>query len=146
MPTAAKLFAAIAFALVGWIAAEVYKPLLSDGTQFGFFSEICAAIGALCGWLILGRFAGQGYATAAGVGARVALTIVFWALLGFAIQEMVLLSMKLRYDGAMEAVLAVFDIMLQKARLLADPRMIGVVLGGGALGGAVSEFAARRWR
>ena len=146
MPTAAKLFAAIAFALVGWLAAEAYKPLMSEGTQFGFFSEICAAIGALCGWLILGPHTGKGYGSAAGIGVRVAVTLVFWALLGFAIQEMVLLSMKLRYDGPMEAVLAVFDIMLDRARLLADPRVLAVLFGGGILGGAVSEFAARRWR
>lgn len=146
MPTAAKLFAAIAFAAVGFLAAEAYKPLLSEGTQFGWFSEICAGIGALCGWRIMGQFAGQGALNAMGVGMRVALTIVFWAVLGFAIHEMILTSMKLRYDGPMEAVLAVFDIMLEKALLLVDARMIAVVLLGGILGGWLAEFAAKRWR
>jgi hypothetical protein len=146
MPTAAKLVAAIVFAALGFMAAELFKPAMPEGTQFGLFSPICAGIGLLCGWIVMGPLAGFGTGAAMGSGVRTAATIAFWALLGFSIYEMVLRSMKLRYDGPMEAVLAVFDLMLERGRLMLMPELLGLLLVGGLLGGVVVEWAARRWR
>src|SRR6056297_1256011 len=103
MPTAAKLLAAVAFAALGFLAAETVKPHMVEGTQFGVFSYICAGIGALCGWMVMGGLVGAGYRAAAGYGVRTAATLVFWALLGFSIYEMILRATKMRYDGPMDA-------------------------------------------
>ncbi|NUB45158.1 TrgA family protein [Fertoebacter nigrum] len=146
MPTAAKLVAAIVFAALGFMAAELFKPAMPEGTQFGLFSPICAGIGLLCGWIVMGPLAGRGTWAAMGSGVRTAATIAFWALLGFSIYEMVLRSMKLRYDGPMEAVLAVFDLMLERGRLMLMPDLLGLLLLGGLLGGVLVEWAGRRWR
>ena len=64
MPTAPKLFAAIAFGLLAFFAAEALKPYLPEGTPFGFYSEICAAFGVLTGWMMMGKMAGRGYSAA----------------------------------------------------------------------------------
>jgi hypothetical protein len=118
---------------------------MPEGTQFGWFSEITAAIGLLCGWIVMGGLVGRGYAEAAASGVRVSVTITFWALLGFSIYEMVLRSTKLRYDGPMEAVLAAFALMLDYGSYLGTVAIIGTLAAGGVLGGLAAEFARRRW-
>lgn len=145
MPTLAKLFAAIGFALVGYFSAEAVKPFMPQGTQFGLFSELTALIGVICGWLIMGGLTGKGYVQAASGGIRVAVTIAFWALIGFSTYEMILRSMKMRYDGPMEAVLGIFELMMDYGRYLAHTEVIATLGIGGILAGLACEFAARRW-
>jgi hypothetical protein len=146
MPTAARLFAAVVFTLVGFLAAEVYKPGMPEGTQFGLFSPIVAAIGLFCGWTVAGVLVGGSYGAAAGHGIRTSATIVFWALLLFSVYEMIQRSMKMRYDGPMEALVGVFRLMLDYGALLGSVPVIVVLGVGGVLGGWAAEFAARRWR
>ena len=145
MPTAAKLVAAVAFALLGVISALVYIPGLPEGAQIGWLREGSAVIGLLCGWFVMGRLTGRRYAESMSTGVRTSVTVVFWVLLVFSIYVMVQRSTKMLYDGPMEAVLAVFDLMLGYGRLMLTKELIGTVLLGGLFGGAVSEFAGRRW-
>lgn len=148
MPTAAKAMAALAFALVAYFAAQGVKApgVMPEGTQFGWFSEISAGIGFLCGWIVMGGLVGKGYPEAGASGLRVSLTILFWALLGFAIYDMVMQSMKMRYHGPMEAVLDVFNIMMVNGRRILTVEILGTLILGGILGGAAAEWAGRRWK
>ena len=146
MPTAAKIVAAICFAIFGAVAAEMVKPALPEGTQFGLFVPICAFIGLLNGWLVMGVLAGRGYRDAMGSGVRTSITIVIWALLVFSIYEMILRSMHVnRYDGPMEALTAAFGLMLDYGRLLLTPAILGTFLVGGLISGAITEWANKRW-
>jgi len=146
MPTAAKLFAAFAFAAVAFFAAELFKPAMPEGTQFGLFSVICAVIGLLNGWIVMGSLVGRGMWAAMGFGVRTSVTIAVWALLGFSIYEMILRSMKMRYDGPMDAVLAAFALMLERGQMMLTPEVLGVLFTGGVLGGMLAEWAGRQWR
>jgi hypothetical protein len=146
MPTAARLVAALVFAAVSLLAASIYIPLLPEGTQARWFPAVSAAIGALTGWLVMGRLVGRGSTAAMGFGVRTAVTTVFWVGLLFSVREMVLRSMNLRYDGPMEAVTGTFDIALEYGLLLLDPQLLAVLGLGGLLGGLAAELAARRWR
>jgi hypothetical protein len=146
MPTAAKLFGAVAFAILGWVTAHIFSASLPEGVQIGFLREICAAIGLISGWRVAGGNVGKGYYAASGTGIRAGITLVFFALLGFSIYEMVQLSMKMRYDGPMEAVTGVFDIMIKYGRLMMTTETLGVLVGGSVLGGWLAEFAGRHWR
>lgn len=145
MPTAAKLIAAVAFAMVAFVAAATFVPHLPEGSQIGLFREITAAIGFAVGWFVMGSLTGQGYGPAAGSGMRTAVTLVFFTLLGFSIHLMVKKSYKMLYDGPMEAVLAVFEIMLDYAQMMIQPDVLGVLAVGGVLGGVAAEWAGRRW-
>jgi hypothetical protein len=145
MLTAAKLVGALLFAGLGFLMAEAYKPTQPPETQFASFSILCALIGLLCGWLVMGSLVGRGYGRAWGFGVRTAVTTVFWALLGFSLYEMILRSMKLRYDGPMEALTAAIALMLEYGGAMLDQRFIATVLIGGIVGGLVTEWASRRW-
>ncbi len=147
MPTAARLVAALAFAVVAFAAARAYVPLLPEGTQVRLFAPVAALIGAATGWWVMGPLAGRGWGAAIGFGMRSAATAVFWAALLFSGREMILRSINRRYGGPMEAVVGTFDIALDYVRLLvSDPRVPAVLVLGGALGGLMAEVAARRWR
>ncbi len=145
MPTAAKLVAAVAFAALAFFAAEIFKGAMPDRTVWGLFNPICAAVGALCGWFVMGGLAGHGYQAATGYGIRTAITCLFWVVILFSIYEAVKRSTKMRYDGPMEAVLGMFDLALEYLQLMVTAPMIAAVLLGGALAGALTEWAGRRW-
>jgi hypothetical protein len=145
MPTAAKLTAAVAFAIVAYLAAVAFVPHLPEGSQIGLFREITAVIGFGTGWLVMGGLVGHSYRDAAGSGVRTSVTLVFCALLGFSIYLMVKKSFKMIYDGPMEAVLAVFEIMMEYGRMMLVPDVLGVLALGGVLGGIAAEWAGRRW-
>ena len=75
------------------------------------------------------------------------ITIAFWLVLGFSITEMLYRATQMRYGGSpMQAVLAVFELMLYYARLMVTPEVLGTLLIGGLVGGLLAEAASRRWR
>ncbi len=146
MPTAAKLAAAVMFAALGWIAADMYKLGVPERTVWGYFNAICAAIGLLCGWFVMGSLVGQGYRAAIGYGLRTAVTLVFWVMVALCTYLMVLRSMSLRYDGPMEAVVGIFDLMIENGQPLGTLPVILTLLLGGTLGGMLTEWVGRRWK
>ena len=146
MPTASKIVGAICFAIFGYLAAVSVIPVLPEGTKIGRMREVSAFIGLLNGWFIMGRLTGSGFRAGIGSGMRTAITIVIWALIVFAIYEMVLRSTKLRYDGPMEAVTAAFGLMLDYGRMMLTKEIIGTVLVVGGIAGAITEWAGRRWK
>ena len=145
MPTAAKLIAAVFFALVAGAGAMTYIPLLPEGTQTGWLIPGCAGLGLVCGWMVMGANVGRNYAEAIATGLRTIITAVFFAVLLFAIYVMIIRSMHMLYKGPMEAILAVFAIMLEYGKLMFDRNFIAVLAVGGAIGGVISEFVGRRW-
>lgn len=146
MPTAAKLFAALAFAAIGFFSAEVFKPHMPPGTQFGLFSFYAALIGFVCGWRVLGPEAGRGMLNSANAGLRAALAAALLALIIFSIEEMIVHSFRKEYHGPMEAVIGAITLGVGFVEKMIVPDVLIVLLGGGALAGCLSEWAARRWR
>jgi len=146
MPTAARLFASIAFTVLGYLATGIYRSGLPSETPTGALLPVCAAIGFLCGWIVMGKRVGKGYYAAAGTGVRTAATMVFFALLGFSVYEMVLRSMRKRYDGVFSAIEGTFDIILIYGAPLLRPDPVIALVVGGVLGGMLAEWAGRQWR
>ena len=145
MPTAAKLVAAICLAALGWVVADLIKPMLPEGTQVGLFSPITAGWGLVVGWTFAGKRLGDGTGTPIGIGIAAVVSQVFWVVLSFAGYEMIRLSTRLRYDGPVEALQDMFQIGIEYLWLAATPQVIGTVLVGGVVAGVVTGFAARRW-
>lgn len=146
MPTAAKLFALIGFAAMGFFATEIYKPLLPEGTQMGMFTPVNVIVAALCGWFVTGRLAGKGYYAAAGAGVRTAAVALFYVLLIWSGWEMLQRSMDLYYDGPAEALQEMMGLLAEYVMLgLTDPQVGIALLIGGILAAFLSEWAARQW-
>lgn len=146
MPTAARLVAALAFMAVAFFAAETFKPGMPPETQWGVFSYVCAGIGLLCGWFVMGRLAGRKLPGAMSAGLRTSATIVFFAMILFSVYEMLLRALRKRYDGVMAAIEGIFDLMLIYGNALLAPEPLIVLVAGGALAGLLSEWSSRQWR
>lgn len=146
MPTGAKAMAALSFAVVGWLTANAYVPNMPEETAVGAFRELTAVLGAIIGWKVMGNSVGKGYLGAVGSGWKTVVVLVFFALLFFAIYEMLRQSVKMRYDGPFEAVVDVFNQMLARSEPLASVGVIVVLAVGGAIAGILTENASRRWR
>ncbi|WP_095590865.1 TrgA family protein [Actibacterium ureilyticum] len=146
MPTASRLFAAMGFAIVAFFAAEAFKATMPEGSDPGKFVLICVVIGALSGWMIMGRLAGSGYRPAIGQGIRTTAVMLFYVLLVFSIYEMLRQSVRMRYKNPTEAVAGIFDQVSQYgAAILGAVDVIAILLVGGILAAWLSEWASKRW-
>lgn len=146
MPTAAKAIAALCLAALGYLSSELVKTLIPEFTNFGRFSQYNAAIGAVIGWIVVGKRAGRGTRDAIANGLTGVGAMIFWALVLHASYEMFNLSMKRRFDGPVEAFAAIFEVGVEYGALLLNPMMISTFLIGAVLTGYFSEYAARHWK
>ena len=146
MPTGAKAMAAISFAVVGFITALVYIPNMPEAGRVGSLPLMMAILGAIVGWRVMGTSVGKGYIRAIGAGWKTMIVLVFFALLFFGTYEMLQLSVRMRYDVPMEAILDVFQRMLDRAPPILTPGVLAAILVGGGIAGMLTENASRRWR
>lgn len=145
MPTGAKAIAAISFAIVGWITANAYVPNMPEAGRAGMVREYTALLGAIIGWRVMGNAVGKGYFRAIGSGWKTMIVLIFFALLLFGIYEMLQLSVRMRYDGPQEAILDVFQRMLDRSIPLLNVPVLTSILVGGGIAGMLTENASRRW-
>lgn len=146
MPTAAKLMAAASFAVVGWILANYYAVNMPDAAAAGPIREGAALVGVVVGWSVMGNSVGKGYVEAAGSGIKTAVILAVVALFLLALAEMLENSVRMRYEDAMEAILAVVDTMAKRSHALLSLGVFGTVLLGGIVAGLLTENAGRRWK
>jgi hypothetical protein len=146
MPTAARLIAALVLAGTAWIASQIIKVYLPEGTNFGWFDYLNTGLGLLCGWIVIGGRQGRGISAAIGNGVTGAAALVFWALLLQSSYEMLRKSMRRHYDGPTEAILDVFELGFEYALHVVNPTAIGPLVIGGILAGVLAELGGRMWR
>lgn len=145
MPTAAKLVSSVLFAILAWVAARALIPHLPDGMSGGMLAEVMAAIGFLSGWLVMGGLVGKGYGPAITFGVQTVVTLVFFGLLLFAFYEMIIRSTRLRYDGPVDAIQGMMELMWEYAGWLLQVDVLGILGVGAVVGGLVAEWVGRRW-
>jgi hypothetical protein len=148
MPTAPKLVAALVFGFVAWFAAGLIIPhvqAVHPGTQFGWFGEVIAGIGALMGWVMSGRQAGGGIRSGIGYGLTTVGLIVFWGLFFVAGEEALGRSLRVLYDGPIEAISDMVKLIIEDFAIMAKPDVIIWLLAGAVFGGVLTEMSARKW-
>ncbi|MFD1159541.1 TrgA family protein [Roseovarius aestuarii] len=145
MPTAAKIVAAICLAIIAWYASELFRPLMPDGTDFGWFNEVNVVLGLLSGWLVVGTRTGRSYFESFSAGLTGVAALVVWSLTVQSLNEMLKLALQRRYEGPVEAIVAMFEIAVDFGLRLLNFELIVVLLVGGIITGVLSEWASRRW-
>lgn len=146
MPSATNLFAAIMMAGVAYFVSLLIPPLLPEGTDMGNFNLVNVAIGIVCGWQVVGKRTGRGWVAGVNAGITGVVALVFWGLFVQAGNEMVRLAMRNRYDGAFEALTAIFQIGTEWFLLMLTAPIIITLAVGAIAVGLVAEAAAQRWR
>jgi hypothetical protein len=145
MPTITKLIAALFFACLAYFGAQAFQGGMPPGTQFGAFNLICAGIGLLCGWFVMGSAAGKGFGPSVGEGFRTSVTIIVFALFLFSIILMLRKAVRMRYDGPMDAIVDIFSLAIEHGLLVFRVEVLSVFVIGGVIGGLIAEWTKKRW-
>lgn len=145
MPSSGKLAAAFGLGVLGWIGSELFRPLMDEATNFGWFNYVNSLLGFVCGWWVTGRRLGFGYVVGISAGLTGMAAMVFWALFTQSLYEMLRLALDGRVSGVMNGLTRIFDLGAEYGLIMLDGTLIGVLLVGGFLTGAISEWAERRW-
>lgn len=145
MLTASRVIAGVVFAIVTWFACEFVKQNLPEDTNAGLFSELSAALAFVLAWRIAGPNQKIGYGAAISNGITTAVAITISVTFLHAGIKMIRESMKMRYDGPMDAIVEMFNLAGQYAMMAATALPIATMVIGGIVGGLVVEWASRRW-
>ena len=146
MPTIARVVAGLLYAGLAWYVSEHIKPRYPEGFDFGYFSEVNAAVAFVVGWRVMGSRAGLGYATAIGAGLTTSAAMVLWALFLHSSGEMIRLALRRRYDDAVEAIVGIFELMLDHAVRMSGVEVWILLVAGGAVAGTITEAVGRKTR
>ncbi|MEL7151735.1 MAG: TrgA family protein [Pseudomonadota bacterium] len=145
MPTGAKLIGAITFMALAYFISDLIKPLLPEGTNVSRLSEINAIVGLLMGWRVMGKGAGHTYKQSLGYGLTTLAATVFWSLLVWSGYEMLQRSIKMYYDGPVEALQEMAALYVEYAKLAAVQEVVIPALIGAIFVSWLTEYFARRW-
>ena len=132
--------------LVALITTAFVPPLLPEGMAIGYLYHVNVLLGVIIGWITIGKRVGRGAVSGINAGITGAVMLVFWALFVQACNEMTRLAMRNRYDNAMEAIVAIFQIMAEWGLLILTVPIGVCLVVGGAIAGMLAESAARRWK
>jgi Na+-transporting NADH:ubiquinone oxidoreductase subunit NqrD len=144
MWTAAKLVAGLLLGALCWYVSELVKPLLPEGFDPRRMSEINAIVGFLVGWTFLGTRVRDSMTAAISYGFTGSLLAAVWCLAVDSTLEMLRLSMRGQYDGPVEAIMDIFEMMLEYGQLMVTPAVLVPLLGGGVIVGIIAEITSRR--
>ncbi len=145
MPTIGRLTGAICFGALGVYLASLTSVLFDDGTMPWYWTLLCGASGVWSGWFFVGKRVGNGLGGAVGNGITGALALAFWALFVLSFVEMITRSMRRTYDGPLEAIVGIFELMVQYAVQFGISEVITTALIGGIVCGLITEFMGRRF-
>lgn len=145
MLTASRVVAGVVFAIVTWFACEFVKFNFPEDTNSGLFSELSAALAFVLAWRIAGPNQRLGYKAAISNGLTTSVAIVICVTFLHSGIEMIRKSMKMHYDGPMDAIVGMFKLAGENAMIAATQNPILTMVIGGVIGGIAVEWSSRRW-
>jgi len=145
MPTAGRLAGAVAFVILGVYLAYIAMPRFDEGTVPVWWLPLAGAAGIWTGWVVVGTRTGNGWAAGIGNGITGVVALVFWIMFFYSFFEMIKKSMRNSYDGPMDAVMNVFELMYRNAIQLFSIEMGISIVVGGLIAGLFSEFFGKRY-
>ncbi|MEJ8560479.1 TrgA family protein [Yoonia sp. GPGPB17] len=146
MPTAGRLAGAIIFGLFGWYIAGLTIPFFPESNAPDFWLPVVSAISLVVGWRVCGSRAGRGYNPATGVGLTCGFAIAFCAIFALSLNQMISNALRNRYnDGTMEAVIDVFNQMIEFSVMFYDVTLIATLFIGGVVCAWVTEYFGQRF-
>lgn len=146
MPTSAKLIAAICFALTAFIAASLFNTGevgvigLSDYMVIG-----ASAIGAICGWFVLGDKAGYGGFDSVFKGITAAITSLMIICILFGLNKFAVGLTNGSFGHPMDAVVSWVRFSILLFTQTFNVPVWTVIILGGALSGRITGMVNARW-
>ncbi len=145
MPTAAKAVAALSLGTTGFILSGLVKGQMPHITSWGWFTILNVALGAICGWTMIGNRVGRGVSFMISAGLSASVMMVVWALFIQSGNEALRLALRRRFSGLFDFLAAMFEQMIEWGAMLLSVEFLIVMLLGGIVSGILSEIANRHW-
>lgn len=150
MPTGCKLISAVYFAIFAYLLAGLIQASIFAATGYpaktGLMRPMLVLLGIILGWRVMGVRGGQGRNYAIQGGILTAVSVIFWGIVVISLRTMVKNSTKGKYPDTPAAVMGGFDLAIGYVKDYWTVSIVLLILLGGALGGIVADWAARRWR
>ena len=146
MPTAGRLAGALTFMALAYFATAMMLPLFPEGAEPARFLEVNLFAACIAGWVTVGQRAGRGTVAAFGVGVTGLAVFLFWMFFIHAVDEMLEEAFRRAYDGPVEAVVAIFEIMTEFGYMLLRPPVVSLLFLGSIAAGLLTEYFARNFR
>ncbi len=145
MPTASKLVGAIAYGAIGAFAAYQGVPTLPDEVVPGYLIPLSGAMGVWLGWALIGKSKRGNFAQTFTQSVVTLGCMVFMVLFSVSCWDMIVRSMRLRYDGPGEAILDVSNLFVDNLQLLMVMPVLQVLGAGAVIGAILVRVAGARW-
>ncbi|MEJ6401946.1 TrgA family protein [Yoonia sp. 2307UL14-13] len=145
MPTAGRLAAAVVFFIYGWSIALQATPLFPEANPPNYVLPLSIIIAVLIGWRVVGAKSGRGLSPAVGIGLTAAFLYILWMSFLISFWNMIRKSMRNLYGGPMEAVVDVFNLMLEFAVDMFDVTLIISIVAGAVICSLIAEYFGRRY-
>lgn len=145
MPSAARLVAAVCLAcLAGTLSVQI-APLFEGAAAGLSFVLINMMAAAATGWKMMGPRAGQGWSASVSNGLGGGLVALIWALFLHAALQMTKKAMAGWYKSPGDALVAIFDLMIEFGQVITGPPVMAHFVLGSVLSGLICEYTARKW-
>ncbi len=145
MPTFGKLTAAVLFAALAYYVSLDVQALFIEERPLPTLAYWNVLFGAICGWRIGGARAGQGATGAIGYGLTATAALAATALFFHSGAEMIKRSLRNQYDGPVEGIISIMELMLDFGQRIATPEILAMSFGGGVAIAIVADFVGRRY-
>ncbi len=144
MPTAARMTAAILFGLLALAFAVEAGPYFPEAKEPQYWLYLNGAAGAVVGWMLCGTKAGNGYRPGLANGITTIVATLFAVFFIMSFVDMIKKSLRRSYDGPVEAVVNVFEIMLEWVPTFLVQDLGVLIFGGAIMAGLITEFVGKR--
>ena len=139
MPSSSKVSGSLCLCALAYILSELAKPQFIEDFNFGYFTYVSMLVGVIVGWVIMGKRAGFGLVSAVNNGVTSTFSMVLVVIFIQSANEMIRLSMRGRYDGLVEALLAIIPIGIDFVVKVSSTALWGTALIGGIVAGLMVE-------
>ena len=106
---------------------------------------MAGATGLWTGWVVVGTRTGNGWAAGIGNGLTGIVAFVFWTMFLYSFFEMIKKSMRNSYDGPMDAIMNVFELMYRNAIQLFNAELAIAMVVGGVIAGLFAEYFGKKY-
>lgn len=146
MPTAGRLAGALTFMALAYVATRMMLPLFAEGAVPARFLEVNLFAAVVAGWVTVGQRTGRGVVAAFGVGVTGLAVFLFWSFFIHSVEQMLEEAFRRAYHGPFEALVAIFEIMIDFGHTLLRPPIVSALLLGSIAASLVTEYFARNFR
>ncbi|MEL6839939.1 MAG: TrgA family protein [Pseudomonadota bacterium] len=145
MPTAGRLAGAIVFALFGWYVAGIMAPFFPEERPPQYLLPMCAAIGLFLGWTVCGSRAGKGYMQAISNGLTTIGAFSFCVVAALGGNQMISNALRNRYDGPMDAIVGMFELIIEQSIRFLDVPFLATLVIGGIVCAMIAEYFGKNY-